>query len=258
MAREHRLRHRFEFRRLPLEVGARPAPPLRRVARELHAIDREHLAADEPLRHRRSRPPPQRRGRSASPRVLTKCAIVVKCGAVIAAERDEGHLLLARRSIPRLLTMPCAYATSTTLRSSAGGYAGAPVVVVLKPRIEGGEIDRVLEQVIHRVLERAGEELAGEIDGSNLDWCRCACSGPWCRPGGGRPACSTTSALTIQLGNCPARYFAPRSTPAFSTASLAGRGVEPAARWSIRSRPAYRRVTRYRARGAIQSGIMPT
>ena len=50
MTLDERARGGFEFRRLAFEVRPRPAPPLGRVARELHAVDREHLAADEALR----------------------------------------------------------------------------------------------------------------------------------------------------------------------------------------------------------------
>ena len=40
--------------------------------------------------------------------------------------------------------------------------------VVLEPRVEVGQIDCVIEQVVERVLERAGQQLAREVDAQNL------------------------------------------------------------------------------------------
>jgi hypothetical protein len=49
MALEHRGRGRFEFRGMALEVGARAAAALRRMTRELDAVNGKHLAADHAL-----------------------------------------------------------------------------------------------------------------------------------------------------------------------------------------------------------------
>jgi len=46
MPREHRRRRGFQLVRLRFEIGARATPMFRRIARSLHAIDREHLATD--------------------------------------------------------------------------------------------------------------------------------------------------------------------------------------------------------------------
>ena len=74
------LHHGLVLRGLLLEVGARPTAPLRRVARQLHAVDREHLPPDQPLRVADRHTAAKTRAMS-SPRALTKWAIVVKCGA---------------------------------------------------------------------------------------------------------------------------------------------------------------------------------
>ena len=44
------------------------------------------------------------------------------------------------------------------IRRGAGG-------VVAEARVEGGEIECVLEQVMDRVLERAGQQLLRQVDG---------------------------------------------------------------------------------------------
>ncbi len=49
MALQHRLCRGFELGRLALEVRPRAAPALRRVARQLHAVDGEHLASNQAL-----------------------------------------------------------------------------------------------------------------------------------------------------------------------------------------------------------------
>ena len=53
MAFEHGLGRRFELARLTLEVGTGAALGLGGIARQLHAVDGEHLAADQVLACRR-------------------------------------------------------------------------------------------------------------------------------------------------------------------------------------------------------------
>ena len=59
--------------------------------------------------------------------VLTNGAIVVKWGALSPQSAMKVTCSWQARSMPRLLTMPCEYANSTTFNNIAGGYAGAPV-----------------------------------------------------------------------------------------------------------------------------------
>jgi hypothetical protein len=49
MPREHCLGCELHLRGVPLEVGTRTTPMLRRIARQLHAVDREHFAPDQSL-----------------------------------------------------------------------------------------------------------------------------------------------------------------------------------------------------------------
>jgi hypothetical protein len=71
----------------------------------------------------------------SSPSVLTNCAIVVKCGAVSPhSAMNVTWSWRARHVIP-------------------------------KTRIEVRQIDRPVEQMIERVLERAGQELLRQING---------------------------------------------------------------------------------------------
>ncbi len=49
MPRELCLGRELHLRGVPLEVGTRTTPMLRRIARQLHPVDRKHLAPDQPL-----------------------------------------------------------------------------------------------------------------------------------------------------------------------------------------------------------------
>lgn len=49
VSREHRFGGALHLLRLPLEVRAGTTPMLGRITRQLHAVDRKHLASDEPL-----------------------------------------------------------------------------------------------------------------------------------------------------------------------------------------------------------------
>ena len=60
-------------------------------------------------------------GAMSGPGVLTKWAMVVQWGAVSPHNATKGTCPRQRRSVPRLLTTPCAYAHSTTVSSLPGG-----------------------------------------------------------------------------------------------------------------------------------------
>ena len=167
MAREHRRRRRFEFLRLAGKVGARATPVLRRVARQFHAIDREHLAADEALlvAHREHR--------GEHPRdVVTQRAHELRDRREVrrprAAERDEGHVLFAGPRDATTAHDALRVGEQHDLeqqRRRIGRRAGR---VVPKPRVEMRQIDGVVEQMVQGVLEGAREQLAGEVHRQEL------------------------------------------------------------------------------------------
>jgi len=92
---EHRRRGRFQFGRLLFEIGTRPTPVFRRIARQLHAIDRKHLAPDQSWRVADG----QHSGKDLRDVVVQRAHELRDGGAVrrgIAAQRDERHVVLAR------------------------------------------------------------------------------------------------------------------------------------------------------------------
>ena len=91
---EHCLRGLLQFLGALRELGARPAPVLRRITRQFHAIDRKHLAPDQPL------PVADRQHRRKDLRdVVAERADKVRDGGEVrrghAAERHERDVLLA-------------------------------------------------------------------------------------------------------------------------------------------------------------------
>ena len=101
----------------------------------------------------------------SSPSVLTNCAIVVKCGRGVAAEGDERHVLLAGALDPATAHDALRVGEEHHLQQHRRRIRRRARLVVPKARIERRQIDRVIEQMIQRVLEGAGEQLPREIDG---------------------------------------------------------------------------------------------
>ena len=95
MPLQHDMRGRFEFLRMAHELSTGAAALLRRMALQCHAIDRKHLAADQPLPitdrdHRREHV----RGLVADRTDELRDRRAVR--RLIAAQRDERHVLGAR------------------------------------------------------------------------------------------------------------------------------------------------------------------
>jgi len=164
MARHHRRRGGFELRRLPLEVGAGAAAVLGRVAGELHAVDGEHLAPDQPL------PIADRHdgGEHVRDGVAQRADEVGDGGEVrggVAAEGEEGDVLAAEARDPTAADDTVRVRTEHDLEQHGGRIRGRARVVVAEARVEGRQVDRVRQQVVRGVLEGAGQQLLGEIDG---------------------------------------------------------------------------------------------
>lgn len=112
MTFQHRRRCGLQLLGRSLEVRARAAAVLQRVASQLHAANCEHLAYDEAwfVAHRDH-------CRKDASDALAQSAHAL----------GDRSFSWHARFICRLLTMPCEYAKSTILSGSADGYAGAPV-----------------------------------------------------------------------------------------------------------------------------------
>jgi hypothetical protein len=126
MPLNHRARRQFQFGRLFFKVRPRPAPLLRRVARQFHAVDRRHLATNQAFRvaHREH-------AREHLRDILAQRADEArdrgKVRRLLATQRHERDVLLARA-----LNTPTAHdalrvGEQHDLGQHPGGYAGAPV-----------------------------------------------------------------------------------------------------------------------------------
>ena len=164
MALHHDRRRRFEFRSLPLEVGPRTTALLRRMARQFHAVDGEHLAADQAFavadRHDRRQDPRD---------VLAQCADEVcdrrAVRARIARERDERHVLRARAFDAAAAHDALGVGEEHHFEQHGRRIGRGARLIVPKPRVEGRQVDRVVQEMIQRVLERARQQLLGQVDG---------------------------------------------------------------------------------------------
>jgi hypothetical protein len=103
----------------------------------------------------------------SSPGVLTNFAIVVK-RRPIAAEGDERHVLLARPFDLAAADDPLRIREEHDLQQQSRRIRRRAGRVVPKAGVEVGQIDGVVELMIQGMLERPGQQLAGQIHGDQL------------------------------------------------------------------------------------------
>lgn len=94
--------------------------------------------------------------------------MVVKCGAVMPHSAMNVTCSWHTRSIARRRTMPCEIGEQHDLEQHGGRIRGRARRVAPEPRVEVRQVDFVVEQVIQRVLERARQQLAGEVHRQKL------------------------------------------------------------------------------------------
>ena len=163
MPLHHRARRVFQFRRLPFKIRPRPTPLFRRIARQFHAIDRKHFAADQPFRITYREHPGKHARDVVAPRA-DKARNRREMRRVIATQRHERHVLLAR-ALNRATTHDALRIREQhDLQQHRGWICGRTRLVILKSRIEVRQVDVVIQQMIQRVLERARQQLTREVD----------------------------------------------------------------------------------------------
>jgi len=179
MALQHGRRRGFEPVRMAREIRARPTPMFGRVARQVHAVNRKHLAANEALLVTHG----QDRDKDARDILAQRAHELRDRGEVrraLATERGEGHVLLAGPLDLTAAHNPLRVRQEHDLEQQRRWIGWRAGRVVLEPGIDLREVDRVVQPVIQRVLERSGQELPGQIHGGSPSAaCRCTCSGPW-------------------------------------------------------------------------------
>ena len=164
---QNRLGGGFQLLRLLRELGARAAAMLRCVAGQLDPIDRQHLAPDQSLAitHREHRRKDlgdfiaQRAHEVGNRREMRRGH---------AAQGHERHVFLAQA-----LDRPAAHDTLGVrkqhhLEQHRRRVRGRARCIVPEPGVKVRQIDFVVEQVVERVLERARQQLAGEVDRDEL------------------------------------------------------------------------------------------
>ena len=164
MPLQHRGRGQLQLGGLALEIRPRATAMLRRIARELHAVNRKHLAADQALCVTHGQD-----GREHARDVRTERAHELGDGrevrGTVSAEGDERHVLLTRPLDLPAAHDPLRVREQHHLEQQRGRIGRGARRIILKPRVEVRQVDRVLEQMIQRVLERAGQQLPRQVNG---------------------------------------------------------------------------------------------
>jgi hypothetical protein len=83
----------------------------------------------------------------------------------VATQGDEGHVLAAQALDPAAAHDAVRVRAQDDREEHPGRVRRRAGRVVPEPRVEARQVDRVRQEVVRRVLEGAGQELRGEIDG---------------------------------------------------------------------------------------------
>ena len=150
----------FELPGLTLKIGTGAALGLRRIARQLDAIDRKHLAPDQTLtvadeEHLRE----DARDVFAQGADETGDGGEVRC--TVPGQRNKGHLLPARaRDGPAADDAP-RVGEQHHLEQHRRRIRRGPRIIVAIACIETGQIEIVIKQPIERMLECPRQQLPG-------------------------------------------------------------------------------------------------
>jgi hypothetical protein len=166
MALHEHLRRGFELLGLS-QLRPRATALLGRIARELDAVDRKHLAANQALSiadrdHRREDM------RDLVPDRAHEVRDGGEMRGLIPAQCNERHVL---RTGPRNRPAthdPAGVCKQHDLQQHGRRVGRRPGVIVPEPRIERRQIQRVIEQVVQRVFECPGQELPRQVNGQEL------------------------------------------------------------------------------------------
>jgi len=164
---EHRLDGRFQLGGMSLEVRSGTAPALARVAWQLNAVDGEHLAADQALPVAKEEHLREELGDGVGASSHEGCN-GGKVRPTIARQRHERDVLTAGP-----LDLPAAddaarVGEQHNLEQHQRRIRRRPAGVVAVGGIKRRQVRLVVDQVRRRVLERPGEELAGQVHRQEL------------------------------------------------------------------------------------------
>jgi hypothetical protein len=157
----------FDLRGFALEVGAAAALGLGGVAGELHAVDGEHVAADETLAvaHHEHLGEDTGDGLAVIGNEGGNGAVV---RLAVTAQRDEDDVVPAGGLDAARADDAAAVGEEHDLEQHAGVVRGGAGQVVPEHRGERREVEFVIDEHVQRMLEGAGKDLLGEVHGDEL------------------------------------------------------------------------------------------
>lgn len=163
MPRQNLLHGAFELCCLPREIVPCTAACLTRIARQLDAIDGEHLPPDQPLGiaggdDRRED------GRDLIANGAHKLGDRREVGRRVPAERDKGDMLATQPLDAATADHPVRVGDEDHLEEHRRWIRRRPGLVVPKSRIEAGQIDLAGEEVMDRVFKRPGDQLPTQVN----------------------------------------------------------------------------------------------
>ena len=161
---EHGGRHDFRFCRPRCQLGPCPAAVLRRIARQLHPVDREHGAPNQslPVAHGQHGGEDRRdRGIGSTDEVRNGREVRAR----VPAEGDERHVFLAGPRNRPTAHDPARVGTEHDREQHGGRIRTRPSDVISEPGVEARQVQLMSHQMMHRVLDRAGVQLRRQIDG---------------------------------------------------------------------------------------------
>jgi hypothetical protein len=164
MPRQHLLRGVLQIFRLTLEVRARSASRFRCVARQFHAVDREHLAADQALRVANKKHLREHIGDVFAERA-DEAGDRREMRRLIAAEGDEGHVLPASPLDRPAADNAARIGEQDNLQQYGGWIGWRARLVISITGVKIGQVEFVIEQMIQRMLEGSRQQLPGEVNG---------------------------------------------------------------------------------------------
>ena len=160
---EHDLGRRFELGCLPLEIGVCAALRLGGVAGQLHAVDGEHLAPDQSLFVADEK----YLGEDAGD-LVTQCRNKAGDGGevrpAVSGQRDEGDVFAAGALDVAAADDALRIGEQHNLQQHDGRISGGSRDVIFETRIETGQVKLVVDQVIHGMLESAGQKLPLQVN----------------------------------------------------------------------------------------------
>ncbi|MNZ89918.1 hypothetical protein D3C78_1088600 [compost metagenome] len=168
LLRDHRSGGLLHLLGLAQEVGAGAAAGLAGVARQLHPVDGEHLAADQPLavadgEHLGEQPGRQiahvgyERGQGGEVRLA------------VAGHRHEQHMLAAGGFHLAAADDAAAVGQQDDLQQHRRIVGRSAFDIVAVAGVEFGEVQFVVDQIAQGVLEAAGQQLLVEIHGEQFE-----------------------------------------------------------------------------------------